>query len=66
MLHLELDPDTLVLAISGNVPHNAVGLDMARRLVDEFTARCENDRRAAGARAIVGPGGRALPFVGRG
>jgi hypothetical protein len=54
MVHISLDYNmtTGVLAIAGSVPNNMVGLDMARRLVDEFEFRTWTDRASAAAAAV--------------
>jgi hypothetical protein len=53
VLHLEFDLDNQVLNISGEVPNNAVALDMARRAVDEATELCNIDRAKGRAFSLV-------------
>jgi len=53
--HLSLDfhLDTGTLDIAGTVPNDAVGLDMARRLVDEFSWRIQSARMKAAGQEIA-------------
>jgi len=66
VLHLEFDLDTHHLAISGEVPDHYIGLDMARRLVDECTELVAQLRREELARRIMRPGVLPRMAMGRG
>ncbi len=66
MVTIELDIETLVCNISATVPNAEVGLDMARRAVDEFKRICDRNAVERDRARVLDPLGKWPARFGRG
>lgn len=63
---LRLDLETLIMTVSGQVPHNQVSLDMAHRFLETAQRIVDNDWQNAQRPALVDTHARWSARFGRG